>query len=68
MVAFLLDRGAFVDAKTISVRFDWCDYGLAHHSQKKETPLHWACMKGHVEVARILLDRGANPYIKSEVC
>ena len=27
----------------------------------KSTPLGWACRWGHVEIARLLLERGADP-------
>ena len=40
----LLEKGAAVDAKT--------EYGL--------TPLMSACMTGHVEAARLLLENGAD--------
>lgn len=42
---FLLEAGADVNAK---------DKG-------GHTPLHWACITGRVDVARLLLDHGADP-------
>ena len=31
------------------------------------SPLHWACDKGHVEVAKVLIKFGANLEIKTQV-
>ena len=31
------------------------------------TPLHWACYKGHLEVARLLMDNGADLGAKNNV-
>ena len=42
----LLRRGADIDSR------DDDDYG--------STPLHWACLKGHREIALLLLERGAD--------
>lgn len=37
------------------------DIGVDVHANE-ELPLIWACMRGHVEVARLLLERGADPH------
>ena len=38
-----------------------CSLGFIGH-----TALHWACDAGHVEVARLLLERGAAPNAQNE--
>jgi hypothetical protein len=36
-------------------------------SQKKLTPLHWAAVGGHAEVAKVLLAAGANVHASDKV-
>lgn len=48
VVALLLDRGADPDHR-------------GHGGRRGETPLHWAASTDDVDVARVLLDAGADP-------
>ena len=34
--------------------------------QGDNTPLHWACMRGHVEIVKLLLERGADKSIRNK--
>lgn len=45
------------------------DYSNAHLNSKNDeenTPLHFACMKGHTKIAALLLARNADPNIQSK--
>ena len=46
VVIALVDRGADVDARTVN----------------QDTPLHWACDEGNMELAMALVKKGANVY------
>ncbi len=35
-------------------------------TQGDNTPLHWASMRGHVEVVKLLLERGADRAIRNK--
>ncbi len=34
--------------------------------QGDNTPLHWASMRGHVEIVRLLLEKGADRSIRNK--
>ena len=31
-----------------------------------ESPIHWAAVRGHTDTVKLLLDRGADPYITNK--
>lgn len=39
---------------------DWIN---ACQNTRRQTPLHWACLKGHLAVVVLLLERGADPNV-----
>jgi ankyrin repeat protein len=44
----------------------YCDHKLLC-AQDGMTALHWASSKGHRDIAKLLLGRGANPKLKTKV-
>ena len=52
----LLERQAFVNAASNEIK----EGNYYKRSESKRTPLHWAAVGGHILVAGILLDWGAN--------
>lgn len=69
MTDLLIERGAAMDAYTASAlghldevrRFIESDRELVHTWQGFGTPLGWACKTGQTDVARLLLEFGADP-------
>ena len=35
--------------------------------QGQQTPLHFSCMSGHVEIVKVLLSHGADIHVKDRV-
>ena len=76
MVALLLDRGSDMAAKTL-VRRCFMTLLLPRGrvwtvepdiaAQDGNTPLHLAVMEGHVDCARLLVQRGADIYARNKV-
>lgn len=63
VVRLLLDQGANIMATAISRErpiFEKVSNSHFRSSTYESTPLHEACCKGHIEVVRLLLDRGAD--------
>lgn len=72
IVELLLNRNADVDGVSITTGFDDDQINdpeillkkytcvNRNESRRQTSPLHYACMKGHEEIAKLLLDRGAN--------
>ena len=64
----LIDRGADVNAKSYSgfgderTRHDGYNHDV---DQGHETPLHWAARRGKTDMARLLLEHGADPNTKT---
>ncbi|KAL8908083.1 MAG: hypothetical protein Q9171_005601 [Xanthocarpia ochracea] len=58
MVRWLLDRGAEIDETGIH------DYGDRRKKEYEGTALHKAAANGDVEMAKLLVERGANLHIK----
>jgi ankyrin repeat protein len=56
--AWLIDHGATVDHKAT--------FGGRTHGQGV-TALHMACQNGHLDMVKLLLDRGADPSIKDDL-
>jgi ankyrin repeat protein len=66
----LLDAGAVVDARDdvsgASLITSPCLLKLVTHSaprQGEHTPLHYAALRGHADIVRLLLEAGANPSL-----
>jgi ankyrin repeat protein len=50
------------------VLFTIADYPFfSYYAQDGMTALHWASAKGHRDIAKLLLGRGANPKMKTKV-
>ena len=52
--------------RSISAMLSLIDRGADIHSRDSygKTPLHWACQKGHTDIALLLLDRGADIHCR----
>ncbi len=73
MARLLLDRGADIEAQDWEVSensfvsFPLVLILLVSVCQHKSTPLHMASNRGHVDVVRLLLDRGADARARNKV-
>ncbi len=62
----LLEAAEYGDAKKVKTLLE---AGGADPNTKDEygsTPLHWAALKGHLDVVELLLKHGADPNVKDE--
>ncbi|XP_074548394.1 ankyrin repeat domain-containing protein 66 [Halichoeres trimaculatus] len=48
------------------LRQNKCDPNQRDVDWSSKTPLHWAAAKGHTETARILIEHGARPCLRTE--
>ena len=64
----ILDEGADLNTKSVSMDVFGSYVGvILLGKQLERTPLMYASLHGHLDIAYMLLDRGANPLIKAPV-
>ena len=64
---FLSFSSVFAFFLVFYVDLDWSSWALSLFPQNGRTPLHWACSKGHKNIAEMLKGAGVDLEVKTKV-